>query len=94
MSVEALRSFLTLEGDELATARTECDRRLWTLRHKKRREFDPDDVEEIADIWAELTIIMYGSLKGPNIEFAIYKPTKEWPLNLRLLDGNKVTSLK
>lgn len=88
---QAIRAFLDLEGEALEAARDECNRRLWKLKHKKRREYDPADSAAIDELWSELMIPAYGYFEGTALVVGIHKLGKDWPLQLKLRGGNRVT---
>lgn len=89
-----MTAFYKLAGAELAEAQTQLHERVWKLRHKKRRDFDPTDKSEIDDIWSELTFLRYGLVSGRNLTFQLYKPSKDWPLSVIFRGGATLTTIK
>lgn len=89
--IDALIGFFTLSGDPLKDARTAIDKSAWKMVHKKRREFDPTDVAEIYDVWSKFTLLQGGSVNKDGIELQVHKHTKDWPSQLKMRGGVKVS---
>jgi hypothetical protein len=82
-----IRAFLDLCEIDQSALLDDASRRLWKMKHKKRREYDASDRETVDALWSELVFGQFASVERTTITCTLKKPSKDWPMEMKIKAG-------
>ncbi|MGB7346130.1 MAG: hypothetical protein WBD20_18070 [Pirellulaceae bacterium] len=84
---KTVRSFLDLGTDEQQVLLDDASQRLWKMKHKKRRPYDPDDAEAVEELWNEIGIGALAQVNATSISCWLSKFGKDFPMEMKVTAG-------